>query len=180
MKILGSLILTIAVCCGSSAFAEELNMKSYRQLQKDADFVLIVHPVSGKEVAAPPETDSRLTKMETVLQVLVPLKGEVESDKITFVHYVAKEDATELKPRLVKFKYGTRKIKFRTRKNGIQTFKQPHSQYLVFLKRHTDGKYEPASGQYDSITSVSKLSRRFVAPPPSNIGEENVGVTASN
>ena len=113
--------------------------------------------------------------METELKVLVPLKGNVESDTITLVHYIPKEGIAELDSRLLKFKYGNRKVTFKNSDGTKRTVKQPKRQYLVFLKRHTDGKYEAAAGHYDSMTSISELPMRYVAPStPSS------GFTATN
>ena len=162
------LMLAALVVLAGSVSAEEPNLYSYRQLHNQSDVVLIVHPVSDKEVPVPPETDSRLLKMETILRVQVKLKGDIDSDTIRLMHYLPKKPGTELDSQLVKFNYGSRKRTFRVYVDKTRTVKQPRRQFLVFLKRHTDGTYEPASGHYHTATSITPLPTRYVDPPASN------------
>ena len=152
-KLCASLLLLTAGVCASPAMARPVPFRTYEQMVREADVVLIASATATRDTdertelpgIAPP---LRAVGIETRFQVSAVLKGKwpdgsAKSGKGTFVlrHFRLPEPAMPLPngPGLVRFDPGSR------------------DQYLMFLTREPDGRYRALSGQTDPDLLIEKL-----------------------
>jgi hypothetical protein len=129
----------------------------YEKLLKEADVVVIGKAVTSKDtkdVSKDNPWKVEFQAVETTFSVEAGLKGKVEGDKLTVLHYKLKPGVSvENGPGLVTFR--TKGITLRTKEAKVG-LGQPG--YLLFLKKGKDGRYEPVSGQVDPELSVKELN----------------------
>ena len=130
----------------------------YEKLLKEADLVVIVKAVESKDtkdVLKDNPWKVEFQGMETTFSVEAVLKGKVEGDKLTVLHYRLKPGMSVVNGPLL--------VSFHTKGPFIET-KQAKVQlaqpcYLLFLTKAKDGRYEPVSGQVDPELSVKEVNR---------------------
>jgi hypothetical protein len=139
----------------------------YKRLLEEADVVVIATALSSKdngEVTKFKSWETEFLGVETTFTVEVVLKGKLEGDKLTVLHYRLKGGTCIVNgPLLVSFR--TRGIMIRTKemKAGLG-----RPSYLLFLKKTADGRYEAVSGQVDPALAV----REMFHPLPAGLGKE--------
>jgi hypothetical protein len=137
------LILTTAFL----AQARLMRTWSYQELYDQADLVIIAKPVSTKETAekatlpniAP---DVHVVGLSTEFEISLVVKGDKSVKKATLHHYRLADPKQLMMngPSLASFD------------------PKQHTRFLLFLRRETDGRYSPVSGQTDpTLFSVLKL-----------------------
>jgi hypothetical protein len=144
--------LAVTTVCVLPALARPIAVRSYDQLTKEADLVVIASPTATRDTPERrnlPGFSSAIPVIgvETTFQVAAMLKGEVnpgptdKSKPLTLHHYRLPDRAAALPngPGLVAFDPKDRK------------------QYLLFLKREADGRFCAVSGQTDPDLSIEPL-----------------------
>jgi hypothetical protein len=138
----------------------------YNRLYKEADLVVIVTAVSTKQTS---ETfvDERwpwkFVGQNTTLDVLQVLKDEMRGKQIVVLHFTfgevhKKAKATGKDPEEID---GPLFIDFRTKPEKVEIrgweLSDYKFEYLLFLKKRADGRYEPVSGRIDPFFSLREL-----------------------
>ena len=137
----------------TTVFAREHEFWSYDRLAKEADLIVIATPVSTRDTAERTtlpgieHIDANKVRslipaigVETTFTTLAVLKGDAKITKLVFHHF--REAAPKLSvndPGLVAFDPKEKK------------------RFLLSLKRESDGRYAPLTGQTDSDRSVKDL-----------------------
>jgi len=170
----------VAIVFGLSAIssARQIEIFPYEKLLKEADLVVIARAVStvpseDKWEAAIFERD-RFAGLETTFEVATVLKGKsADSFKLLHFQYKARAKPFNDGPAMVSFLTEPLSIDIRpTRKiddeglERLEPLKRKSStsapEYLLFLKRRADGRFEAVSGQVDPDSSVRTLFREGV------------------
>lgn len=169
-------LVLIALLC-SQAEARLVETWTFQRLKDAADIVLIGSVASTKPwpeklqpEKLPPKSLERqyaksfgkdLEGQVTTFEVATVLKGKEVGKQIELVHYrVAGRIGIRSGPILASFRKEERTLVVKSIDGG----KEEHEvvlgtpQYLLFLKKRDDGRYEPVSGQVDSAFSVRWLS----------------------
>jgi hypothetical protein len=144
------LILALASLAtwASTAEARVVPAWPYDKLLADADLVVIGRAVSSADTGEtlPDNSWGKLLGVETSFQPQAVLKGKLAGNKLTVLHYRLEGKLMPPNgPMLVSFRRAADKTK-----GGPD--------YLLFLKRRADGRYEPVTGQIDPAFSVREMS----------------------
>jgi hypothetical protein len=144
---LGFLVLAVLLTSPLPTFARRVLQWSYQDLTKEADVVVIARAIESENTKDEHKSDWSIEfeGVNTRFEVLGVLKGETDKT-ITLLHFEwgnAKpgkegDDFIRNGPHLIEFKKGI-------------------PEYLLFLKRRSDGRYEPVSGQIDPDRSVREM-----------------------
>ncbi len=172
-----AVLILFSTLFASSVFARQVGEWPYERLFKESDLVVIAHVqgwgVTKKEWNEKSFDKRRFEGVMTIFGANFVLKGDPPLC-IWLNHFRYKEGAVRYNdgPRLVAFLKEPLKIevkqnvknrgKLHQQSQGLRKISQP--EYLLFLKKHKDGEYEPVSGQLDAEFSVRALF------PPGNIG----------
>ena len=139
------------------SFALPPDTWSYERLREEADLVVVCTAVKSAPVLKQDEFHPKqLSMVKTLLNVQVALQGECREDQITLIHFRYREDSKG-------WENGPSVIKFVTTP-GIGAGKSAialGTQYLLFLKKRSDGDYETASGHFYPEPSVARLTRNW-------------------
>lgn len=162
----------------SISSARKIEIWPYEELLKEADLVVIARAVSNLATDDKWNSDvfdsDRFTAVETTFELATVLKGKsVNSFKVLHFQHRNPSRPFEDGPRLVSFlvrpfSVGIRPVGIRrsgeTKEEGPKTLEptkrkslMPAPEYLLFLKRRTDGRFEAVSGQVDPNSSVRTL-----------------------
>jgi len=150
------LAVLILLCCNLRA--RQIEDWPYDKLFKHADLVLIAKPLAVRDAtkddnATPPKgKDDLLTGVVTSFEVLHVIKGEYKPKKIDLVHFRLRTG--------VQIGNGPCLVEFHTKMtelSGKGWAAAVSSDYILFLKKGTDGRFEPVSGQYDPSLSVKQI-----------------------
>jgi hypothetical protein len=126
----------------------------YDRLMKEADLVVIAQP---QTVADSGETTTKnlwkvkFVGVNTTFTINSILKGKHEGQKLTVLHYRVEVDIED-GPGLVAFRLGGRSITTKGAHCGWNA-----CEYLLYLKKRKDGRYEPVSGIIDPRESVREI-----------------------
>ena len=173
-------IFAWAIICSllipSIAFSRQVEDWPYERLFKESDLVVIAHVqgwgVTKKEWNEKFFDKGRFEGVRTIFGANFVLKGDPPLC-IWLNHFRYKEGVVRYNdgPGLVAFlkeplqievkQNVKKKGKLHQQRQELRKISQP--EYLLFLKKHKDGKYEPVSGQLDASFSVRTLF------PPDNI-----------
>jgi hypothetical protein len=146
-----ALALLAGACCALPAFARPVPFRTYEQLTNESDLVVIASPISSRETTERvdlPYVSPRQPAIgvETTFEVATVLKGELRNapagkKTLVFHHLRLRKNDQPIPngPGLVEFEPGSRK------------------QYLMFLRREKDGRYEALTGQTDPDLSIEPL-----------------------
>jgi phosphatidylserine/phosphatidylglycerophosphate/cardiolipin synthase-like enzyme len=98
----------------------------------------------------------------TTFDVETALKGQVADEQVQVIHFRAKEGKLFAGgPLLASFRKTGRRLQIES-VDGVKEkalVMEGTPRYLLFLKKRSDGKYEPVSGRIDSALSVRTLSQ---------------------
>ena len=173
-------IFAWAVICSllipSIAFSRQVEDWPYERLFKESDLVVIAHVqgwgVTKKEWNEKFFDKGRFEGVMTIFGAAFTLKGDpplcIWLDHFRYKEGVVRyNDGPDLvaflkEPLQIEVKQNVKKKgKLQQQSKELRKISQP--EYLLFLKKHKDGKYEPVSGQLDASFSVRTLF------PPDNI-----------
>jgi hypothetical protein len=156
-------LLLIFLTCLSfhsgTASARLLEDWSYKRLVKKADLVVIATVIASEKSSDSFTHQSwplKFTGLNTTFKVKLVMKGKVKGKQIKVLHYKFQEQKKS-----VLIIDGPLFVTFRTRAitkivEGQKTL-VPRPDYLLFLKRRKDGRYEPVSGKIDPLLSVREV-----------------------
>jgi hypothetical protein len=148
----GSVLLGV-----SPSLARQLEDWPFDKLFKHADLVVIAKAIStaeaGKDIKDKPPEDF-LKPILTTLEVVQVIKGEHRGDELVVFHYRLEVPKGGIGngPLLIQFHRGRRR-----------SGRLPPD-YMLFLKKRQDGRYEAVSGQYDPRLSVKEVVEPTPAP----------------
>ena len=152
-----------AVHCwpAGSAYGRLVESWSYEQLFKEADLIVIAVPV-GEEKADDAFGEHPwgldVVGMNTAFEVRYALKGKAGGKQIKMLHF--RFDPPKDKLLVVEDGPGfvaVRPKSLRVRE-GDKVLNMPAPEYLLFLRRLKDGRYEPVSGKVDPRFAVREVS----------------------
>lgn len=162
------MILAGLLVCAIPAQARFIEDWPYDKLFKHADLVVFATAMKTEAADDKPPAHSwsyEFAAQTTTFKVSHALKGKADGEPIKVLHYKFGElkqgvDRHALTliidgPSLVAFRTSAVTIKAKGDK-GITTLPTP--EYLLFLKRMPDGRFEPVSGQIDPALSVREVS----------------------
>ena len=158
------------LCIPSAAFSRQVEDWPYERLFKESDLVVIAH-VQGRGVSKKEWNEKffdkgRFEGVKTIFGAAFTLKGDLPLC-IWLNHFRYKEGAVRYndgpgwvafleEPILIELKQAEdKKGKLQQLSKGLKKISQP--EYLLFLKKHKDGVYEPVSGQLDASFSVRAM-----------------------
>jgi hypothetical protein len=146
----------------SAASARLVPRWTYDKLFKEADLVVIAVAVGTEQADDTPPEHSwprELVAQNTTLKVRGTLKGKAEGEQIKVLHFKFGEVKKGFEGRSTYD--GPRLVEFRTPLTvgtGKEKRVVPASEYLLFLKKMKDGRYEPVSGHIDPSDSIHEVS----------------------
>jgi hypothetical protein len=154
------LLFAVAVSAiGTMAHARILDPWPYDRLMKEADLVVIATPVQNKGSTDTFQVENwkgKFHRIETVFEPGALLKGKLEAKTLTLLHYRFEADPEIHNvldgPMLVHF-HIAQPGRLMKMKDGVKD----HADYLLFLKKRADGRYEAVSGQIDPALAVREL-----------------------
>jgi hypothetical protein len=158
----------MATCLGSIVQAREVNDWDYATLSTRADLIAIGTRTSTKSVdfdfsrvepwrsilALPrigPQVGAILVAEVTEFDVAAILKGEIQTRSISVFHFSFSKDQQFIENGPHFFREG-----LLTPRDRMQPLRKD-GPYLLFLKRNSDGRFEPVTGQDDGAFSVRLL-----------------------
>lgn len=155
---LGLVSLLVVHLCSSNAKARRVESWTFERLTKEADLVVIAVAKSSADCEDPPadKMNAGLKGLNTVLEVRSVLKGKIEVNTITVFHYRVPPNKVLVDRRLLVFHTKGTHARIRTTM-GISDVQTATPNYLLFLRRREDGRYEPVSGQVDPHESAMEL-----------------------
>src|SRR5262245_42208809 len=171
--------LWLAAACAawlaSPSPARVLENWPYERLFKEADLVVIATAVST-ESCADRFTDHtwpcEFAGLTTKFEVKSAVKGQPDGKEIKVLHFRFGESKKEYANRPGPFPIidGPLFVAFRTKSIKVTVdggkWVVPSPEYMLFLKRLKDGRYEPVSGKVDPQLSVRELFK----PLPEKLG----------
>ena len=157
----------------SISSARKIEIWPYQELLKEADRVVIARAVSNLATDDKWNSDvfdsDRFTAMETTFELATVLKGK-SGNSFKVLHFQQRNPSRPFEdgPRLVSFLVQPFSVGIRrsgeTKEEGPKTLEptkrkslMPAPEYLLFLKKRTDGLFEAVSGQVDPNSSVRTL-----------------------
>ena len=161
-RFVSAAILLCLIC--SLVEARPVGVWSYESLVQQSDVVVIgnVGATRAFEVKLEKSPFSDILEGRlTTFKVESVLKGRVSGEKIDLVHYLVNSEKPVLNgPLPVHFVDKDRRMTI-TSIDGEEVKQdrvEPRPAYLLFLKARPDGRYEPVTGQVDSMFSVRKIT----------------------
>ena len=169
--VMSTLWVLAGVIVPSACWARKVEHWSYDRLFKEADLVVIARAASSR-----PCKDNwserffeqdRFQGLEATFEVASTLKGQVP-ETFKLLHFKYKPDETPYNdgPGLVSFLSRSLSIDVREAgdpgSSGLEPVRKrmvSAPEYLLFLKKRKDGRYEAISGQMDPDVSVRTLFR---------------------
>jgi hypothetical protein len=162
------LAIVAALTCVPPTHARRIDTWSYERLLKEADVVVVGAAISSKdskEAFKNKTWDVDFLGVDTTFAVAAVLKGKVEGDKLTLLHYRLKHGIrVDDGPLLVAFRMKGIQVNL---KEGKLQLGRPA--YLLFLKKRADGRFEAVSGQIDPALAVREVYR----PLPEKMGKDD-------
>lgn len=170
-------ILLLSFICVAPCFARIVPFWPYEKLVAESDVVAIVEPVenipepdafSGYSYGHP---TNDFAATDTHFKIHAVFKGDV-TNVLTVLHYsystnvnIILDGASFVQFYTGPLQYEERAVKDGKPVGGITVFRQQPI-WIAFLKRRSDGRFEPVTGQYDSTYSFRELHESsFYAKP---------------
>lgn len=153
--------------CQAAVPARPIARWSYDKLLKESDLVVFATAVkteSADDKASENPWPYEFAAQNTTFKVKHALKGKVEGEQIKVLHFKFGElkkglDTNSLKDTMII--NGPDLVTFRTEPVTVTVGKDqrvlPAPEYLLFLRRRMDGRYEPVSGRIDPVLSVKEI-----------------------
>ena len=146
------------------ADARQIESWSFQRLKDTADVIVVGSMASTKQWPERVQGElfgKHLEGQLTTFDVETVFKGKEIGKQIQVVHYRVKEGVLlQDGPILASFRKEGLRLTIES-VNGVQhkaQIMEGAPRYLLFLKKRSDGKYEPVSGQIDSGLSLRKLA----------------------
>jgi hypothetical protein len=165
------LLLGFAVgLCGypSPSPARPVESWPYDKLMKKSDLAVFAEALKTEPASdTPPEHHwpRKFVAQNTTFQVKYVLKGKAQKGQIKVLHFRFGGQKEDIAPQDVLGDIiinGPNFVAFRTKAVGTtgRCWKpvRPAPEYLLFLRRLKDGRYEPVSGQIDPVLSVREVA----------------------
>ena len=170
-----SLLLIISA---SFATARAVRDWPYEELMEKSDLVVIADPLSTtptsdllQDEGGDPKSSQGL---DTKFRVMVRFKGEHPQEDFTVLHFRYAPSVSEVNgAQFVHFRLhelsfsgtleGRSKDKKTPEKVAAGSFGMGKPSYLLFLKKRSDGRYEPVADQYDAELSCREVTRTMPA-----------------
>ena len=160
--VLAMVTATALVC--TVTLSRPVQHYSYERLFAEADLVVFATAQKTEETAdqlagygnfSSDKVSYKYVGQNSTFKVKYSLKGEAQVEQIKILHfkYVGTEGIVGNAPALVAFR--TEPVTVTA--GNVQT-KLPIPEYLLFLRRMKDGRYEAVSGQTDPVLSVREVS----------------------
>ena len=155
MKKLPYILCILSLLLALPVIARLVYMPDYPQMVEKADLIVIATPVARKELKTREAIPGVRRGNDPILGVIINttftvkavLKGTLPDKKKTVVFYHYREaDPPEVQI------------------NGLSLIDftpNDRSQYLMFLKRRSDGTYEAMNGQTDPVCCIEKLKQKI-------------------
>lgn len=141
------------------ALGRGIQTYTYEELFKEADLVVFAHPLKTEATDDKWESGHlKFTGQNTTLIVAHTLKGDADDEQIRVLHFkIAMLDPRGVMngPLLMTFKIDPRLVEFGS-----------GPEYLLFLKKTKDGRYEPVSGRFDPVLSIKEITQPGELPDP--------------
>lgn len=165
------LAVSLVLCLGTT-WARLVPDWPYEKLFAESDLVVIAEPMlccDSKDVFERPDhSKDDYTGMNSTFEIRSVLKGSPQMKKCSVLHfrYSDKVGAISNGALFVRFRLTGRSFKgLIVPENkegpphaGVQVYRsEAKPDYLLFLKRRADGRYEPVSGQYDAALSCREI-----------------------
>ncbi len=169
-----SLLLACMSIAAETASARLTESWPYEKLFEKADFVVVATAVASENCSdefTEHPWPLEFVGVNTTMQVKHVLKGKIDEKKITVLHFKFGGPKKGIKPEDADIIFdGPRFIGFRTKGVTIKVegtdVHMPRPEYMLFLKRLKDGRYEAVSGKIDPQPSV----REIFEPLPQDLG----------
>ncbi len=152
----------IPLACVGDAPGRIIVYWPYSKLMNKSDLVVIVQVVSVEDARKsdkpPKDYEDDFIGVDTTLRVLSVLKGKHQDKEIILFHFrqrPPKEPGPTIEvdgPLLLSF--------------GGKKKEDKDGEYLLYLKKRADGRYECVSGQVDPILSLRRITNPFPIVPP--------------
>ena len=148
-------ILTLLICVPTTVNADAVRLWTYERLFRESNLVVI-----GEAEKSQASKDTfpdknpwgvRIEGIVTVFKVKLILKGSESAQEIRLLHFKGGVLWISNTPTFVKFATGPVELSSKT--GGLR--QKPN--YLLFLKKMGDGRYEPITGQTDPAFSVQEM-----------------------
>ena len=151
------IIPLVSALCSSLCIARGVESWPYDKLFKSADVVVIAKVISvtvADDDVAEKKPRAYFKGVLTTFEVKYVMKGDHKDKRIEVFHYGFKENEKipDNGPMLVSFHKESMEIHY---KEGAAILGEP--QYMIFLKKRKDGRYECVSGQFDPLLSVKQI-----------------------
>ena len=156
----------------SSSFGRLVKTWTHDELTTAADAIVVIEAVSTeKSDIAPPFASKDLPRENyqawiTTFKVLTSFKGAAALDKpLQILHFTYSEKINVVinGACFVKFAIGPLERSTTTTENGVgkgtRTSYKLNPVWLAYLKHREDGRFEPATDQYDTAPSFMELNR---------------------
>jgi hypothetical protein len=167
VRVVKCMVLALGSVLGLCGFAGTASARlvpswSYERLFKEADLVVIAAPV-GEEKAddafGEHSWDLDIAGMNSAFEVRHILKGEANGKRIKVLHFRFVDPP---KGKIVIIDDGPGFVAVRREslavREGDAPLHLPAPEYLLFLRRLKDGRYEPVSGKVDPKFAVRELT----------------------
>ena len=163
------LLLALLLVTATEVHARRLRIWSYTELTVAADVVVIAKPLSNTETSDLFGDTRGYIGVNTEFQVNDVIKGNVGAERFIVLHFRHAPNIPSADGMMTIFfrlegliisgdsfilKEG-QPITF----VGKGTTQTPPPEYLLFLKKRIDGRYEPVTGQMDSMLSVREVDQ---------------------
>ena len=161
-------VFLFSIICIATCIARIVPSWPYEKLVSESDVVAIVEPVENKPApdAFPGYSyghpTNHFTATDTRFKVHAVLKGDAMKE-LTVLHFsystnvsIILNGASFIQFFIGPLQYEKRAVKDGKPVGGVTSFQQP-PEWIVFLKRRSDGRFEPVTGHYDSAYSFREL-----------------------
>jgi len=170
-------VFLFSVVCIMTCVARMVPMWSYEKLVAESDVVAIVEPVENKPAQdtfpgySYGHPTNHFAATDTRFKVHTVFKGDAAKE-MTVLHFSYSTNVTIIVNGASFIQFFTEPLQYEKRAvkdgkpvGGIMTFQQ-QPVWIAFLKRRSDGRFEPVTGQYDSAYSFRELHEAsFYAKP---------------
>lgn len=134
--------------------ARAVRMWSYAELTAAADVVVIGRPLSNVDTKDLFQGQERgYIGVSTEFQAEDIIKGDVRAEKFTVLHFKLAPNKPMVDGMLI--------VTFRLEGFKVEGVQMNSPRYLLFLKKDSDGRYEPVTGQMDAVFSVKEVNNPF-------------------
>jgi hypothetical protein len=160
---LAALGLAVAVTSFCTLQAREIEMWPYDRLKSEADVVVVGLPEKSEdsgEIINAPLWQTDFVGVNTTFKITGVLKGRPHAETLVVFHLRLPE-GKHLDPSPLLAAFRNEPLQVEAKKYGLTGHSKP--EYLMFLRRRQDGRYEPVSGPLDAAHAIREM---FLSLPP--------------